>query len=69
MVSKFKQNKVLYADIYKKATRPFTNHPVCAAEDRDLFIEAQPTLPKTEGNGAATTPELISALVMAAAQL
>jgi len=36
---------VRYADIYKEATRPFTNHPVCAAEERDLFI-----------NGAATPP-------------
>jgi len=39
---------VRYADIYKEATRPFTNHPVCAAEERDLFyggaafIEASP---------------------------
>src|SRR6516164_1922551 len=32
MVSKFQQNKVRYADIYKEATRPFTNHPGrCAA--------------------------------------
>jgi len=35
------KNKVRYADIYKEATRPFTNHPACAAEERDLFIEAQ----------------------------
>jgi len=46
VVSKFKQkNKVRFADIYKEATRPFINHPVCAAEERDLFI-----------NGAATPP-------------
>src|SRR5215468_10579996 len=38
------KNKVRYADIYKEATRPFTNHPVCGAEERDLFIEAQPPL-------------------------
>src|SRR5262245_23682426 len=36
------KNKVRYADIYKEATRPFSNHPDCAAEERDLFIEAQP---------------------------
>src|SRR5215470_15928570 len=35
---------VRYADIYMEATRPFTNHPVCAAEERDLLIEAQPPL-------------------------
>jgi hypothetical protein len=28
-----------------------TNHPVCAAEERDLFIEAQPPLLGKEGNG------------------
>ena len=39
------KNKVRYADIYKEATRPFTNHPVCAAKEGDLFI-----------NGAATPP-------------
>ena len=43
-----------YADIYKEATRPFTNHPVCA-EERDLFIEAQPPPLKTEGNELAST--------------
>ena len=43
------KNKVRYADIYKEATRPFTNHPVCAAEERDLFIEAQPPLVKNGG--------------------
>ena len=38
----------------KEATRPFTNHPVCA-EERDLFIEAQPPLLNTEGNELAST--------------
>jgi hypothetical protein len=37
----------------------FTNHPVCAAEERDLFIEAQPHLEKAlenkEGNELAST--------------
>ena len=32
-----------------------TNHPVCAAKERDLLIEAQPPLLEKEGNGAATT--------------
>ena len=32
------------------------NHPVCAATERDLLIEAQPPLLEKEGNGAATTP-------------
>ena len=49
VVSKFQQNKVRYADIYKDATRPFTNHPVCAAKERDLFIEAQPPLLENGG--------------------
>ena len=40
---------------YKEATRPFTNHPVCAAKERDLFIEAQPPLLEKEGNGLAST--------------
>jgi len=37
-----------------------TNHPVCAAKEQDLLVEAQPPLLEKEGNGAATTPELIS---------
>ena len=31
-----------------------TNHPVCAVKERDLFIEAQPTLLEKEGNGGST---------------
>src|SRR5215831_15514698 len=52
------KNKVRYADIYKEATRPFTNHPVWAAKERDLFIEAQRSHPplKTEGNGSVSQP-------------
>src|SRR5215475_3580643 len=38
VVSKFQQNKVRYADIYKEATQPFTNHPVCAFKERDLLL-------------------------------
>src|SRR5215468_9339651 len=39
-------NKIRIAKrAYREATRPFTNHPVCAAEERDLFV-----------NGAATPP-------------
>ena len=34
----------------------FTNHPVCAAEERDLLIEAQPPLLGKEGNGLDSTP-------------
>src|SRR5215510_5543716 len=55
VVSNFEQNMERYADIYMEATRPFTNHPVCAAEERDLFIEAQPPLLETEGNVLAST--------------
>src|SRR5215471_6489951 len=33
----------------------FTNHPVCAAEERDLLIEAQPPLLEKEGNELAST--------------
>ena len=51
MVVNSKKNKVRCADIYKDAARPFTNHPVCAAEEGDLFIEAQPPLLEKEGNG------------------
>jgi len=49
VVGNFKQNKERYASIYKEATRPFTNRPVCAAEERDLFIEAQPPLLENGG--------------------
>src|SRR5215470_20459395 len=49
VVGRFQQNKVRFADINKEATRPCTNHPGAARH---------PSL-KTEGNGAATTPELI----------
>src|SRR5215510_5501396 len=52
VVSNFKQNMVRYADIYMEATRPFTNHPVCAAEERDLLIEAQPPLLENGGEWA-----------------
>src|SRR5215468_3587735 len=48
-------NKIRIATrAYKVATRPFTNHPVCAAEERDLFIEAQPPLLGKEGNEAGS---------------
>ena len=43
------KNTVRYADIIKEATRPLTNHPVCAVEERDLFIEAQPPLLENGG--------------------
>src|SRR5215475_1892091 len=49
VVSKFQQNKDRYADLYKEATRPFHNHPVCAAKERDLFIKAQPPLLENGG--------------------
>jgi len=41
----------------------FTNHPVCAAKERDLLLMAQPPLLEKEGNGAVTTPELISVAI------
>src|SRR5215471_4672635 len=43
------KKKERYADINKDATRPFSNHPVCAAKERDLFIEAQPPLLENGG--------------------
>src|SRR5215831_3765181 len=49
VVSKFQQNKVRYADIYIETTRPFTSHVVCAFQERDLFIEAQPPLLENGG--------------------
>jgi hypothetical protein len=33
------KNKVRYADIYKEATRPFTNHPVCAGKERNFLLK------------------------------
>jgi hypothetical protein len=46
-------NKIrIAARANKEATRPITNHPVCAAEDRELLIEAQPPLE----NGGEWTP-------------
>ena len=44
VVSNFQQNKDRYADLYKEATRPFHNHPVCAAKERGLLLVAQPPL-------------------------
>ena len=59
VVIKFKQNKVRDASTYKEATRPFANHPVCAAKDasRHLLI-AQPPLLENGGDwlGVATIP-------------
>ena len=54
------KNKVRYADIYKEATRPFTNHPACAVKERELFIEAQPPLLENGGEWTrlATNPFL-----------
>jgi hypothetical protein len=49
---------VRYADIYKEATRPFTNHPVCAAEEGTFLLSrSHPSLKtlKTEGNELAST--------------
>jgi hypothetical protein len=41
-------NKIRIATrAYKEATRPFTNHRVCAAEEREFFIEAQPPYQET----------------------
>ncbi len=37
----------------------FTNQPVCAAEERDLLIEAQPPLLEKEGNVARFNYRLI----------
>ena len=41
VVSNFEQNK--------EATRPFTDHPVCAAEERELLIEARTPLLENGG--------------------
>ena len=38
------KNKVRFATIYKEATRPFTNHPVCAAKDASHFLLIAQTL-------------------------
>ncbi|HYK17329.1 MAG TPA: hypothetical protein VEV37_04875, partial [Bryobacteraceae bacterium] len=37
----------------RDAARPFTNHPVCANKERDLFIEAQPPLLEKGGEWAS----------------
>src|SRR5215467_11825191 len=34
---------------YKEATRPFTNHPVCAVKERDLFVSGAATSPLKGG--------------------
>src|SRR5215472_6352035 len=33
-----------------------TNHPVCAAKERDLLLMAQPPLLEKEGNGPVSQP-------------
>ena len=35
VVSNFKQNKERFASICKEAARFFSNHPVCAAKERE----------------------------------
>src|SRR5215472_13150387 len=40
---------------YKEATRPFTNHPVCAAKERDLLLMAQPPLLENGGEWTRLT--------------
>src|SRR5215475_6377055 len=52
------KNKVRFADIHKEATRPFINHPVCAAKDasQHLFDRAATPALKTEGNGPISQP-------------
>src|SRR5215831_20024660 len=53
VVSRFQQKfKVRYADIHKEATRPFTNHPVCAAKERYLLLRLSHPSLKTEGNSS-----------------
>ena|SRR5215475_10488946 len=47
----------LYACVAILILFEITNHPVCAAKERDLLIEAQPPLLEKEGNGAAILPE------------
>src|SRR5215475_3407603 len=54
------KNKVRYADIYKEATRPFTNHPVCAAEEGNPFIEAQPPLLENGGEWGMSSLQQVS---------
>src|SRR5262245_45447641 len=50
------KNKVRYTDIYKEATRPFTNHPVCAAEEWGLLLMAQPPLLENGGDWPLSQP-------------
>src|SRR5215470_5931199 len=45
----------LYARVAILIFFEITNHPVCAAEERDLLIEAQPPLLETEGNELSST--------------
>src|SRR5215470_1963333 len=47
------KNKVRYADIYKEATRPFTNQPVCAAKEWVFLLRRSHPSLKTEGNELA----------------
>jgi len=54
------KNMERYADICKEAARPFTNHPVCAATERDLFIEAQP--PLLENGGEMSSLQQLSSI-------
>src|SRR5215475_2375853 len=43
----------LYARVAVLILFEITNHPVCAAKERDLLIEAQPPLLEKEGTGPA----------------
>jgi len=44
VVSKKSRSLLIDARVALLILFEFTNHPVCAAEERDLFIEAQPPL-------------------------
>jgi hypothetical protein len=54
-----------FARPYKDASRPFTNHPVCANKEGDILLRRSHPSLKTEGNGAvselASFPHMVRA--------
>ena len=48
------KNKVRYADIYKEATRPFTNHPSAPLRNGDFLLRRSHPSLKTEVNEVAS---------------
>ena len=53
-----KRNKVRFSDICKEATRPFTNHPVCAVKEASASVD-RAAAPPLKGGEWGPHPHLM----------